>query len=579
MSAPAPVSSIPTLFPSEEASHAVSLPSSLAAGDKVIIVQSLDKSSPASAPVAPSGWTQITVQSVFNTEFSFYQYLSIYYREIDGTEASTVTFTPPEATKAAYLAMRLPPYADVSRATWGGQKSSPTFSKNPNADSVTSTEQDCCVYSIFTAASNALSGGSTPSGWTLVDRRVSGYASGEESFGVAYKTLPAAGVSGASSWGTTTFGTVWICGHLIVPPVTTGYIRRRGSSFVCQTTAGTSVVIPQISPSPQSGDLILLIVQRDNTSTGGNSINTPSGFALLADYGYTSQMASRVFYKVASASEPSSYTVTWTLSEDVVAGIVVFYNVDSVSPVSAYATGNGLSNRADAPAITPADAFSMAVAIAGSDLASEQSRGPDKYGLLYSNNSGGTSLQVATLVLYPAVATGVASFTLDSVEEWGAIHLALKPLALTNRDIVLGTRGKENIQGRQIAVKTSEVVLLGTHGAEALIGRQLTVEASLHTPQTIYLAPARESMDGRSLGVEATPVAPGISARADPFAPDLRVRFVARKPDDERARDKRLLVFMNERLRTIREIEEVRASYAAFIDAESEEEALIELLL
>jgi len=101
-------------------------------------------------------------------------------------------------------------------------------------------------------------------------------------------------------------------------------------------TSGTLVVINKPSGTTQNDFMIALLVSTISNGDGTSMSAPPTGWMLLNDYiqdTYYSGQHVYVYYKVAGASEPSSYTWLWSSSCGWVAQITTFRGVDIVSPI------------------------------------------------------------------------------------------------------------------------------------------------------------------------------------------------------------------------------------------------------
>lgn len=133
---------------------------------------------------------------------------------------------------------------------------------------------------------------------------------------------------------------------------------------------GTSLVIAPSDPSAiQPGDLILVAVRQSPPNNGDYSDMAISGFTVMAtvdfpDIGGTAWMRQRLLGKVATASEPSSYTITNidANSYGVIAHLVALRGVDLTGGLPSNivtATNTAASRSITIPAITIQQAGSL----------------------------------------------------------------------------------------------------------------------------------------------------------------------------------------------------------------------------
>lgn len=111
---------------------------------------------------------------------------------------------------------------------------------------------------------------------------------------------------------------------------------------VAGTGTGTDTFTVTPTSTPITGNLMVIIAGGAQT----RSVTTPpSGFTALTQQGVTAATTNRIFYKFATASEPSSYTVVWgggTLSGG--ASFIEVQDVDRSNPVNLHVgTGSAVS--------------------------------------------------------------------------------------------------------------------------------------------------------------------------------------------------------------------------------------------
>lgn len=125
---------------------------------------------------------------------------------------------------------------------------------------------------------------------------------------------------------------------------------------------GGSLVIP-VPAGTIAGDVMIATLA---TRPSGSSFSAPSGWTSFADTTQTNDVTARMtsYWRVATASEPSSYT--WGFSGSVSSGavgtIASFSGVDNVTPINVFgttATGSSLSHAA--PSVTTTAANTMLV--------------------------------------------------------------------------------------------------------------------------------------------------------------------------------------------------------------------------
>lgn len=120
-------------------------------------------------------------------------------------------------------------------------------------------------------------------------------------------------------------------------------IRDYSWTYNTVTTA-TSITIPM--PTYQTGDLLVAILSTDT----GTQTWSCSGWTILFSQTNTVNLA--FAYKIASSSEPSSYTFTYTTAETANGCIISIRDVDTVSPIANNIRINFTSARQAMPTTT-----------------------------------------------------------------------------------------------------------------------------------------------------------------------------------------------------------------------------------
>jgi hypothetical protein len=125
-------------------------------------------------------------------------------------------------------------------------------------------------------------------------------------------------------------------------------IELRSASSSANQTA-TSLVLPRPA-EVVAGDVMVATLD----GRGNPSFVAPGGWTLirLDAHGYVVRKAT--YYKVATGSEPASYTWTWSGVQAAAGGILAFANVDAGSPIVAHsgATSSGSSTSITAPSVS-----------------------------------------------------------------------------------------------------------------------------------------------------------------------------------------------------------------------------------
>jgi len=212
------------------------------------------------------------------------------------------------------------------------------------------------------------------------------------------------------------------------------YINRAEAS----ATTGTSAQINKPTGTAQDDFMIALLVSTIASDTDGSTMSSaPSGWTNEYDYiqSATSGQHVYIYWKVAGASEPSSYTWTWTSSCGWVAQITTFRGVDTTSPIHVEGTVNQESSSSPmSPSITTTVDNCMIWLYDMCDDDDVPASGGAPSGTTWIDQTeiaspgDGIGISTAYFVQASAGATGNKDWTLDAIEENSGQQYALKPV-------------------------------------------------------------------------------------------------------------------------------------------------------
>ena len=259
MAAPSLLNSRTTEITTSSSSHVVNMPTTVNSGEKLVwlCVVSCQPSDAKQISSAPSGWTEKYYR--FLPEQYGGSQLYCYTRTADGTEGGT-TKTLTMGVRNAYgenFVMRYDSNADLSNIAFG-TTSDFVYSNNPTAPSVTGVVDDR-LLSVFAGTYNGEPGGSTPSGFTLIDKQSANSGVGPV-LAAAHKAITSAGATGTSSWGTLTYNVSGSALHIRIPkgvssqPLTpTGFVNSAafGSPAISLKLTATGVTNSASYGSPK----------------------------------------------------------------------------------------------------------------------------------------------------------------------------------------------------------------------------------------------------------------------------------------------------------------------------------------
>jgi hypothetical protein len=196
--------------------------------------------------------------------------------------------------------------------------------------------------------------------------------------------------------------------QLPLPYVIDPAITLRTTATSAATSGAASLTINRPG-AVVAGDFLLALVN----ARGGTSrvITAPAGWTLVRRDNNGTSVAQAVYRKVATASEPLSYTWTFNASIKASGGILPYVGVDSTAPIdtSSAAVNSFSSSSATAPSVATAVANDRIVGLFGIDdnLTWTPPTGmTERWDARASNGSGSISSEAADVSQASAGATG-----------------------------------------------------------------------------------------------------------------------------------------------------------------------------
>jgi hypothetical protein len=227
--------------------------------------------------------------------------------------------------------------------------------------------------------------------------------------------------------------------------------RRAHASLIVQAITSTNYSnASQISiatPSPiAAGDVLLGQI----TFSGGSStsITAPSGWTLIDRQDNGTAVSQAIYYKVATSSEPASYTWTLSAAGRFAGGITAFRGADIANPIDAYGGQvNTSSTTVSAPAVTTRYANDMIVMLAGYNGSEKSFTGPSGFTQSYLQNTNagqnGTTAYTASNLQSAIGSTGTLTAVAgDNKAQLNIGHtIALKASTLDHFTVTLAPNG------------------------------------------------------------------------------------------------------------------------------------------
>jgi len=195
---------------------------------------------------------------------------------------------------------------------------------------------------------------------------------------------------------------------------------------------GSQVVVSRPGTA-MAGDLLIIFVSVDKGSTADTSISPPSGWSTLV-HNLTSvtEVTCSLYYKIAGASEPNGYTITYSLAggeeERAVATCMAWYDHDGIDSVGTDVETSGTST-AVCPSITPTVNDTTLLRLVAADGGRDTVPHGTISGYTMLANFGEYSASSISIQHddHASGATGTANVSLGASEEWCAITLAIAP--------------------------------------------------------------------------------------------------------------------------------------------------------
>lgn len=212
-------------------------------------------------------------------------------------------------------------------------------------------------------------------------------------------------------------------------------------SFTTAAAANTSGLVINTPSGTVAGEGLLLLVSCD--TIGASTIDAATaGFSQVffeQGGGSTSWDSLAAYIRIAGASEPSSYTITPSIAEDMTAILCRISGVNNSSPVDGYVvTNNGsASTTATSPNYTTTQDNCLVFRFANSRFngsaadgnvsvtpTTEITRIKSQGG---GNTNSGTSMGASHGDKATAGSVGTANFTLSTSSQWMAATVAIAP--------------------------------------------------------------------------------------------------------------------------------------------------------
>ena len=217
---------------------------------------------------------------------------------------------------------------------------------------------------------------------------------------------------------------------LVKPGDAKAAIALIGSSTAVTTTGATSTTLTLTKPvAVVAGSVMIAHLGYNAGSNKSTTVTKPTGWVQIGLQVNNGNWWQSVFYKVATASEPTSYTFTISRTSNIVGGILAYSGVDNIAPIDDTITQIGATaattqTAPTASASTNGDVLVNFWTYLVSTTATSYAAGLTGNYTLSTSNVGGAS---ASKALNNAGATGTTTSTTAASAKWIAHTILLLP--------------------------------------------------------------------------------------------------------------------------------------------------------
>lgn len=240
------------------------------------------------------------------------------------------------------------------------------------------------------------------------------------------------------------------------------------------------------------GDVLVAEIAASASAT----ITAPSGWTAATNAQVTSGSTRyRVYWRIVTASDPSSYTFTFSASGAHRGGIKALRNTDRTTPINAATTASGTTADITSPAVTPTVANAAISRFGGNDQADTNGGGAwgfptpiiKDWDVANSTRSAASSTQILTGGANASTGTRtITNQTGAAAAAWGAVTTAIAPTTTSP------TRRYGWLGGKQRSAETATgVIAMGARLYVPSVGRFLQPDPILGGSCTRTTTPAR----------------------------------------------------------------------------------------
>jgi len=221
--------------------------------------------------------------------------------------------------------------------------------------------------------------------------------------------------------------------HDEAPPLAEVVFESFAESQESSNTTSTTINLPT---GTVEGELLIATVATDGETDA--SLAAPSGWTLLHREASSDDVSLAVWWKVATASEPTNYDFTWSGSEEAYGFIMRFSGQAASNPIHTFNSSTGSGSSPQTPAVTTTVDNCMILRIGGfddddvdADAGDAGDAGMTDHTTITMNESGSGNGTASGGAAYAMQATagssGTADFALTASEQYVTLTIAIAP--------------------------------------------------------------------------------------------------------------------------------------------------------
>jgi hypothetical protein len=221
-----------------------------------------------------------------------------------------------------------------------------------------------------------------------------------------------------------------------------------------RSTDGFTVTVNKPTGTVEGDLLIAFIAKDDDDAITG----VPTGWTLIVGQAAQYQARFNCYYKIATASEPDSYT--WRGDREQYVGVILRYTGhDPTNPINAYASASSstANNSPVAPSVTTTVDGCLIIQAFGADDDDTPYTVPSpltqRWNEISNTGNGTCGTAGGEWVQTSAGNTGTATFTMNAPEEWAAITIAIAPAVAYRMDVQHNITGIPAADNYELQIK------------------------------------------------------------------------------------------------------------------------------